>query len=603
MEKGQHSILPRIIIISIVILLFLSVKVFSSYFLQNQTGFEFLLKKFILSILIGIACLTAIWLLHLLLKNLHRQNKLPNWLHRISENGLYSALIQNPLQWIQSHSQFLSFRLVVRGLIIVCLVQILFKLSPMNSIEGIFYGLDQLVQKRQLLSPVDKTQTDNSPVVEFRLFSSDNNFSLYLQNVLKIVTDLKTVGVKAVSVDFRDPFLADKKDLDIVNKLERTGIVVFAQESGKTFGLLNVSDGRQKMTKAYYTLGSLEKDGPFIHRIQPVFYMPLSDGSWVPRELDVSLELLKKYHGYPDTLRPYYDGKNLVLGNDRFPINSNNEILTRGSGFWHGPQIGAFYGKGIGEKEDLKYAGFHNYSDNRRIENNSLLEIADQLKGKIVFINWYNRSNTRDMSINRYCDVIKNLVNAKFIVEYNYWYYAITLLCLLLAGWLAIQLRPIYAYGVTFALAFILLAGGYWLYHSQNIFLHITYPFAAMILAAFFFSIGKLKWEKGIPPLYNVIFEDSQQIVSPALEYRLPTKKTINPQMEFEPRFMLTRKRIVLATPLAVSALIITILTSIAFTSLWYRTNVASNETVVYVPTLPTVEVRGYIQSSPNVNN
>jgi len=47
-------------------------------------------------------------------------------------------------------------------------------------------------------------------------------------------------------------------------------------------------------------------------------------------------------------------------------------------------------------------------------------------------------------------------------------------------------------------------------------------------------------------------------------------------------------------------ALALAILTSVAFTSLWYRSNVASNETVVYMPTLPTVEVHGYIPSSSN---
>ncbi len=50
-------------------------------------------------------------------------------------------------------------------------------------------------------------------------------------------------------------------------------------------------------------------------------------------------------------------------------------------------------------------------------------------------------------------------------------------------------------------------------------------------------------------------------------------------------------------------ALVITVLASVVFTSLWYRLNVASQETIIYVSTLPTVEVRGYIPSSSNVTN
>jgi len=50
-------------------------------------------------------------------------------------------------------------------------------------------------------------------------------------------------------------------------------------------------------------------------------------------------------------------------------------------------------------------------------------------------------------------------------------------------------------------------------------------------------------------------------------------------------------------------ALVISILASVGITSLWYHSNVAATETVVYVPTLPTVEVRGYIPSSSDRNN
>jgi len=45
-------------------------------------------------------------------------------------------------------------------------------------------------------------------------------------------------------------------------------------------------------------------------------------------------------------------------------------------------------------------------------------------------------------------------------------------------------------------------------------------------------------------------------------------------------------------------AIAIAILTSAGITSLWYRSNVESKETVVYIPTLPAVEVYGYISSS-----
>jgi hypothetical protein len=49
--------------------------------------------------------------------------------------------------------------------------------------------------------------------------------------------------------------------------------------------------------------------------------------------------------------------------------------------------------------------------------------------------------------------------------------------------------------------------------------------------------------------------------------------------------------------------LVFSILTSVIFTSLWYRSRIASQETVVYVPTLPTEEVRGYVATTSNLPN
>jgi len=49
--------------------------------------------------------------------------------------------------------------------------------------------------------------------------------------------------------------------------------------------------------------------------------------------------------------------------------------------------------------------------------------------------------------------------------------------------------------------------------------------------------------------------------------------------------------------------LALTILTSVALTSLFYHSAVDSQKTVVYVPTLPTVEVLGYIPPSSTLNN
>jgi predicted anti-sigma-YlaC factor YlaD len=82
--------------------------------------------------------------------------------------------------------------------------------------------------------------------------------------------------------------------------------------------------------------------------------------------------------------------------------------------------------------------------------------------------------------------------------------------------------------------------------------------------------------------------------------------KIVTPSITFWPKnhnFEWLRQGRMISLRIVGFALVIAILASIAFTSLWYRSNIVSNETVVYMPTLPTVEVRGYIPSSSNLNN
>jgi anti-sigma factor RsiW len=50
-------------------------------------------------------------------------------------------------------------------------------------------------------------------------------------------------------------------------------------------------------------------------------------------------------------------------------------------------------------------------------------------------------------------------------------------------------------------------------------------------------------------------------------------------------------------------AVLLTIILSITCTTLWYQAHAVSNETVVFVPTLPSVEVHGHIPSSSTLQN
>jgi hypothetical protein len=496
MKNNRHSMLPRFIVISITIVFIVFIR---GYFLHVHRNLESWLKAFVLSVLIGTAAVAGILFLHLLLKNLHSQKKLPAWLQHISENGLYSIVIQNPMKWVHVQSRHLLFRLAVSGLFIILFTYFFFSSSSAIDKEVRLYGIVRNIQGQESRSFKNDSITEHSTVIELGFFSTDNNFYTYLQNTLKIVTELKAAGVKAVSVDFRTPFIPGIEELDIVTKLAETGIVVFTQESGKDFGLFNVSDGKLKITKAYYSPDSFENYGHYLHRIQPIFYMPLSDGRWVPRELDASLELLKKYRGYSDTLQPYYKGSTLILGSDQFPLTPDNEIFVKGSGYGKVPHISAYYGKGMGRSGELTFS----YKKMTHDGDSSLAGIANHLEGKIVIINWWFRGYF-DNSIGGYSDLMKNFLDSQFVFQYKYWHFAITVLCLLLAGWFTVRLRPLYAYCLTLAMAFTLITCGYWLYHSFNILIQLFYPFIVTVLASFAFPSAKLKMEKGIAPWYDI---------------------------------------------------------------------------------------------------
>jgi predicted anti-sigma-YlaC factor YlaD len=82
--------------------------------------------------------------------------------------------------------------------------------------------------------------------------------------------------------------------------------------------------------------------------------------------------------------------------------------------------------------------------------------------------------------------------------------------------------------------------------------------------------------------------------------------KIVTASISFRPKshsFEWLRQSRMISLRIVGLALVITILASVALTSLWYRSNIVTNETVVYVPTLPVVEVRGYIPFSSNLKN
>ena len=391
----------------------------------------------------------------------------------------------------KAHS--LGGRLIAAGVAIFLIVCVLSSSFVMRSNEVNTY----LYETTSSLLWTKTRGGTTVPIVSFSMFTADNGVTEYLKDCLRIVRNLKSVGAKAVLIDLRN-FINKRQNIELLKRLEQTGIVVFGLPYWFNFRLVD-STGVVMFTKARMTMSPNDVwQSPLLSRIRPTGYDYAGDEGL----LDVTLELLRKYHDYPTDLVATRDGSEIVFGDYRIPVTSDGWMHSRqpmvGTRI---PSLGASAHRGI-ETDTLRYTAWMGTKGTGYPAN--LDYFRDQVRGKIVILQWivYGARIEDYVVQHNYILTLQDILENNVIRKVEFGHPWISLACLIFAGFIAYKVRPLASFILIFAVGVLVTVLGTYFYEKQNVLIEIVYPLVSILMPMFIFPsitiIEKMRIGEGV---------------------------------------------------------------------------------------------------------
>lgn len=320
-------------------------------------------------------------------------------------------------------------------------------------------------------------------VLELGLFMASHDVSQYLKNCLTIVRDLDSVGAKAVLIDIRDMVsVRSGADYKLLEELSRSGNVVFGTAD-------YFPSPRAKFSRGIYTLREFEvRWNPILSRTQPAGDALGNPGG----PADVTLELLRKYHGYPPSVLPRQEGSTLVFGDYRMPVTKDGWMYTRDrwSETANWARVHATQGYG---SDTLKY------QYGARFKNN-LQDFREQFKDKIFFISWGGTSTMETFMYYRaYVAALESIIQNNVIRKVEISPLWLTIFCIVVSALVAYKFRPLMSILMIFLFGVLLLIAASLLYDRMDTLVEIIYPLVSILMTMVIFPALSFVYRLGHP--------------------------------------------------------------------------------------------------------
>ncbi|MGA3243875.1 MAG: hypothetical protein ABSE41_04605 [Bacteroidota bacterium] len=453
-----------------------------TYFLSDVKITLNLKWMFWLSTMLSIAFILPI--IRSLLVALHQQGRLPKILDWFFREEFVEKSVSS-IRLIQNVYLSTIGRLVLSGLGIFLLTMAVWRSGAIHETE-----IDS-----NLLTIVDAAAGRYSysregafPTVELCSYFRPQSGN-YLRNCLKLVTDLKAVGVKVVVLAMR-PLAGSKDEFGVIRELEETGIVVFATEYGRMFwiagptGVLILSPGRVTMSDR-----EVEETSRLV-RLRPAGLENVGS----PRSLDISIEILRRYKGYGNEIPWIEEGGEFRFGDYRIPVTKDGWMYSRDRGFswpslldvdstrsWYIPNRPKS-SKDFSQKA-IK-AGLKIEDDRIPVQ-----DAGTQLKGKIVLLTDSFGPPGSYLISRAYQSAIENILTGALIRKWEMGHLWVSVLCLVLAGLITYRVRLVVAFLILLALLPCVLMFGWYLYASHSILIDMFYPLLSTAMAIVVFPV------------------------------------------------------------------------------------------------------------------
>lgn len=298
------------------------------------------------------------------------------------------------------------------------------------------------------------------------------------QSYFWLVRDLQRSGVKAVLIVVPS-FPTDSSTWRLLKELQNTGIVVFASRFNfKTADSL----GEFHFSKGALTLSEHELDETEpLSRIRPT---GMAKG--ILDFPDVTIELLRKYKGYPNDLSPSPSDGEVRFGDFRIPVTRSGWMYSLGRNYSTSASL--LYVDSSFREQDLGAKFFPPGVKGTRLKLAGgpapfkVRDVGDELRGKIVILlnGFSNYSYNYPWA---YAVALENMIKGNTMKKSEQGHLWLSLLCLVIVGSIACWFRPLVTILLVILLAVATVFFGYYLYQSQNILIDIFYPLLALAMS------------------------------------------------------------------------------------------------------------------------
>ena len=270
------------------------------------------------------------------------------------------------------------------------------------------------------------------------------------------------------------------------------------------------------------------------------------------------------------------------LGHAGFIVKNSSVIYIDPYNIKEGYEMD-FVGKGRSEKPKFEYTSV----GRGKIERISNLEPYKQrFEGKIVILQWHDFGGLSMPFSYResqdYAQVIDNILRGKVLKQTNLGSLLIGLISILGCGLILYRSRLIAAVGLLILFSFMILYGSAWLFQEKGLLVDIPVAIASVVASIAVFSVLRLgnEWRFGI---------GRSTAISPAPETR---KSSLDPGTSSGSLGFLQR-RFAFSLAAAVGVLLLAVVLTALVTRSISDSQPAEPQKVVYVTSLPTVEVQG----------
>ncbi|MFH0988722.1 MAG: hypothetical protein V1799_01760 [bacterium] len=424
-------------------------------------------------ILIVLSILCLLPPIHEMLKKLAKQESLPAFLA-----VAYSDRFQTRMNlWTTQLHYMLSSqagKLFLAGCAIILIVTMFYSMKVVDDevIDIRVYETLSGLQNKTFL------KAESSKVVWIDLFpwtgvvKNKASREIERKNIsLEFIMELSKLGPKAIFLNY-SASVGEMINRKFVEELSRVpNLVMTLPLFDKAFPLDSVLQTTlHQVVQTTYTSGS--PYGPKMHYILP------AGERYVP---NMSIELLRKYHSYPDDLRLQQSGHNMIFGDYTIPVDHNGRAYVRDDNRWNPMKIAAEKDSRDGlYKYGTRYGmAWNNFGPPRRLSSE---EYREHIQGKIVIVN-----PVRDDAF-----ILESVLQKKIITRMeleNIW---ISILCIAIAAIIVYKLKPFYAFvaNFVFGIAVIILCS--LLYDEMCILVDIFYPLFTIVTAMLILPVIKL---------------------------------------------------------------------------------------------------------------